>query len=175
MCLRITFISIPTFRYATSNDEVTVGRNKCYKSCRSTAPYRAAVSELKLNCLFFRLRAIAPLWILEVESLSSISKVLSRELNPTWPGGGANIAHPPFLEPYCSKMVHPIVPILPYIWSHQCPLQPSLKKNFKIFTVLELHNLWRNDRKTHGKRSVKIFSSSKIWLNAFKSQKIIFS
>ena len=44
MCLRITFISIPTFRYATSNDEVTVGRNKCYKCCRSTAPYRAAVS-----------------------------------------------------------------------------------------------------------------------------------
>ena len=43
MCLRITFISIPTFRYATSNDEVTVGRNKCYKCCRSTAPYQAAV------------------------------------------------------------------------------------------------------------------------------------
>ena len=52
LCLRITFISIPTFRYATSNDEVTVGRNKCYKCCRSTAPYRAAVA-CYLNFLSF--------------------------------------------------------------------------------------------------------------------------
>ena len=42
---------------------------------------------------------------------------------------------------YYSKIIHPTHPVIPYIWSHDYPLQLRPTKCFKMSNVLELHNL----------------------------------
>ena len=56
---------------------------------------------------------------------------------------------------YYSKIIHPTHPIIPYIWSHEYPLQLRPKKCFNMSNVLELHNLWQSERKQPIKNRVK--------------------
>ena len=74
------------------------------------------------------------------------------------------------LKHYYSKMIHPTHTIIPYIWSHEYPLRLEPKFFFKISIVLELHNLWRSERKQPIKNRVK----SEWWKTMMFSKKLLY-
>ena len=78
-------------------------------------------------------------------------------LNPIFDGVWCRCHTLQLFKHYYSKIMHPIHPIILYIWSHGYPLQLRPKKCFKMSNVLELHNLWRSERKQPIKNRVKRF------------------